>query len=399
MKCLRAFAGLLLLFGAASVRAEPPAAPAIRIALASPEQVVLGPEAPVCPERDDYGFTFDLPDAPVRAYRLPGGRIRVLAAHYDNLAYDSRDLSHFERRDCTSLYRSHKSADPAAYADREWLIAAYPMADGSVFGLVHDEYWGGTHDEACRRRLGARDPWESVCVYINLTGTRSFQAAPFVRLPGEAGLVAVRQERFANGMDRVGFRDPSNILFNPRDGYYYLEAYADARGHQTMGSCVFRTHAPLSAPWLGWDGKAFAARMGSPYAARPAGDPPICQPTTPLNIASIVYHPRRKLFIALGHDLRVDGIYYMTSPDLIHWSRPVTLLRAKALLNWQSSDPDPVIFASLIDPASASPGFDTTGDSPWLYLVRAKVGAWNLNARRRDIVRLRLAITGGAPGD
>jgi hypothetical protein len=65
------------------------------------------------------------------------------------------------------------------------------------------------------------------------------------------------------------------------------------------------------------------------------------------------------------------GLYFATSTDLIHWSKPVLAITQNQLLqrepegNWSYS------YFSLIDPKSTDVNYSTVTDSPYLYYVRS----------------------------
>jgi len=144
------------------------------------EELVLAADAPHCDDVDENGNRMDVPDAPLRATRWQGN-ILAIAAHYNNLVYSSDALQTLRRRDCNSVLKSEKNPDPAQFADREWLVSPY-ASNNRLFGLVHNEYWGALHNEDCKRRLGHRPPWASVCLYGNLTGVVSNDTQSFHRI-------------------------------------------------------------------------------------------------------------------------------------------------------------------------------------------------------------------------
>jgi hypothetical protein len=154
--------------------------PAVQIILGPTEELVLAADAPHCDDVDENGNRMDVPDAPLRATRWQGN-ILAIAAHYNNLVYSSDALQTLRRRDCKSVLKSEKNPDPAHFADREWLVSPY-ASNNRLFGLVHNEYWGALHNEDCKRRLGHRPPWASVCLYGNLTGVVSNDTQSFHRI-------------------------------------------------------------------------------------------------------------------------------------------------------------------------------------------------------------------------
>ena len=360
--------------------------PVVEMKVAGPEQIVLSSGAPHCPGLDAGGERMDVPDAPLRAVRLGSGLLAT-AAHYDNIAYLSSDLATLKRGGCKSMLPSRFDGDPSHFSDHEWLVSMYVLGD-RIFGLVHDEYWGGLYNSQCRDRLGKRSPWDDVCLYGNLTGSVSKDGARTF-LP--SGLVAAYPYTFAENMNRNGVRDPSNVFYNPGDGYVYFMSWVDPRGDQKGGECLFRSKDPFSKPWLAWDGRDFSAPMGSPFLHQESR----CEPVSGLWITTVLYSATAKAFVALAYDERIKpgGAFYRTSTDLIHWSKAEFLMEGHNHKYWKKNDTfGPVVYPSLIDPDSTSANFDTAGGNPYLYFIRWKVRNGQPQGREREIVRVPLIL-------
>jgi hypothetical protein len=362
--------------------------PGLRLNLTGAPETVFSADDPHCPDKDEWGNRIDIPDAPVRAFRGKDGRLRVLAAHYDNLIFATKGLNRLQRQGCQTVFVSRKDGDPSHFADRQWLISVYAMKSGEVFGLVHDEYWGGTHDPYCATRLAGKAAWAGVCVYINLTGATSADGNAFKPLPG---VVAALPSRFNGFMDRAGVRDPTNLMLNPKDGYVYFMATVDGYDGQARGTCLFRNRAPFTESWKTWGGDGFTQSMGSPYAS---GRRVRCEPVGGLETTTLLYHARSGQFIALGQEerLRPGGIFYRTSKDLTHWSRPVMLREAHGFGFWKPGQGDMSLYPSLIDDTSPSLNFDTLGDQAYLYYIRVRTSGSQVADRQRDIMRIKVDI-------
>ena len=106
----------------------------------------------------------------------------------------------------------------------------------------------------------------------------------------------------------------------------------------------------------------------------PYSDPAahVCEPVSPSQLGvtaqGLVWSATLKQYIAVdagtGKDPQgdiVDGVFYSTSPDLIHWSPRQLLWQQQVFNNWQQGDPNPIGYASLIDPTSHSRNFETVG--------------------------------------
>lgn len=362
----------------------------VTLRIAGTEEIVLAADASHCAESDADGSRLDVPDAPVRAIRTNKGLL-VTAAHYNNLAYTSQDLTTFKRENCKSMLPSRLDPNPSDFSDHEWLISLYSRG-GKIFGLVHDEYWGALYNLRCKLRLGNQLPWGDVCLYVNQTGAvSSDDGISFKR----NGLVTAYPYVFSSEMNRNGLRDPSNLFYNPNDGYVYFMSWVDPYKEQTGGECLYRTKDPFAGrAWYAWDGKGFNVSMNSAYT-NTSRHVKTCTPVSGLWITTVVYNEKHKTFVALVNDERIrpGGIFYRTSPDLINWSRPEFLLEVHNQRFWKDDGhAGPVVYPSLIDPKSDSPNFDTVKDAPYLYFIRLRVNKGQPQSRERDIVRIPLLL-------
>lgn len=129
--------------------------PEVVIAVAGEEEVVFDYSEASC---DGLAR----PDLPVRAMRT-GDQISMTLAHTTNHrlvgnSFDDLALS------CDPILRSSYDHDPAAHAHHEWLAATYTDGDGTVHGVVHNEFHGYESELADSRRalLTFEDPgdWE-----------------------------------------------------------------------------------------------------------------------------------------------------------------------------------------------------------------------------------------------
>jgi hypothetical protein len=60
-----------------------------------------------------------------------------------------------------------------------------------------------------------------------------------------------------------------------------------------------------------------------------------------------------------------------TSPDLIHWSKPVLAITQNQLLQREPEGNWSYAYFSLIDPKSTDPNYSMITDDPYLYHVRS----------------------------
>ena len=198
-----------------------------------------------------------------------------------------------------------------------------------------------------------------------------------------------------------GIFEPSNIIYNPKDGYYYVMLHLEKRFLQQWGISVMRTKT-LDNPtsWRAWDGNDFKVRLINPYT-EPNADPSkhICQPVSCDNIenlhSSLTFNTYFNKFLLVGESSLWDpnqrkivhGFYYSLSDDLIHWSLRRLIMEAK--LPWTPDLPGEILhYPSLIDPNDTSRNFEMTGRRPYLYYTRWHSSKPANQGHDRDLIRV-----------
>ncbi len=223
----------------------------------------------------------------------------------------------------------------------------------------------------------------------------------YTRPPSPDHLVATLPYRYTPDWGFIGMWQPSNIVHNPRDGYYYVMIQHEFGTRSDVedrlqGSCVLRTQT-LADPtsWRAWDGTGFNMRMIDPYA-EPDAVPSAhtCQPVSRASLGyaalnyNLTYNSFFEKFLLVGQspNAEVPGFYYSLSDDLVNWS-PMQLLMATDLaqnVNWEAPF---LAYPSLIDPDDTSRNFEVTGQTPYLYFTRANAMSPTLDF---DLVRVRV---------
>ena len=216
------------------------------------------------------GLGPDNVDTPARGWRDAGGRVHVAASCRTARLMAGPALPGV-RHNCTVVHNSTHAADPALYADNEWLHATYAVNGSTVFVLLHNEYHGFEHANCTVQPFR-----KGVCQTFALTagvsrdGGWSWQHLQ----PPPRHLVATVPHRYVNDGSQLwfGWGDPGGIVRSPRDGYYYATAHNRATvGAQPNGTCLLRTPDLFDvAAWRGWNGTGFGARFVNPYTASPA---------------------------------------------------------------------------------------------------------------------------------
>ena len=197
-----------------------------------------------------------------------------------------------------------------------------------------------------------------------------------------------------------GIFEPSNIIYNPKDGYYYTMLHLEKRFLQEQGAGVMRTKT-LDDPtnWRAWDGNDFSVRFINPYT-EPNFDPShhICQPVSRDNIekmhVSLTFNTYFNKFLLVDSSAIRDpnqkdvwGFCYSLSEDLIHWSPRKLIMETK--FPWRHDLPgEMLLYPSLIDPNDSSRNFEKTGQRPYLYYSRWHAYTPANQGLDRDLVRV-----------
>ena len=350
----------LLLVGLGAATAAV-AQPTLRLAVQSgPYPALLG-QATACDGRD-------LPDTPARAIRLEDGTVQLYATDRENRVDSGPDLLHLEHH-CPVVFRGGGKDDPAAYDDRAWIASPWTPDGHTIWAVVHNEFHGHLRPALCPTGRYMDCWFNALTLAVSHDGGRHFDRAP------RDALVAALPYRFDQvGLGHHGYFNPSNIVSVA--GYHYMFAFATRANAQKSGNCLLRTDTvQLAKAWRGWDGAAFTVEFVDPYTGPVVPERHLCAPVEVGRlrwpVTSLVRHAPTGTFIALMQDAAPGGgVFYATSPDLLHWSTPLLLLPALGLSAWHCGDPDPIAYPSLLDPASPDRNFETVGSQALLFATR-----------------------------
>jgi hypothetical protein len=380
-----------------------------------PSVTAVGPEQTVFKWSTDACEPLDIPDTPARAFRDASGRVQMLASHYVTRRMVGPTLDSVQHQ-CTILLDSTFNPDPAAFEDKNWLASPYTLDGQTVYALLHDEYQGYTHAGRCDPSYQGTEVLR--CWFNAITFARSTDGGDSYQLaPRSSRIVASLPYPYAAGDGPYGLFSPSNIVYRPSDGYYYVMVanYRPFKA-QPKGTCLLRTQN-LAEPgsWRSWDGTAFSVSFLDPYSgsnARPAGH--VCRPVSPDQIgvmtSSLTYNTYFRKFILIGGSSAqnpktgrtVYGFFYSLSSDLIHWAPQHLLMRADFPWTYQCGSEKPALNPSILDPNSASRNFETTGQTVDLYFTRSNFSYgsghcwWSLD---RDLVRVPIQFSGASPAN
>jgi hypothetical protein len=351
---------------------------------------ISGREEVVFDWKTDRCETWDIPDAPARAWRDADGQVRMVTGNEQNRLSSGPSLDELTRS-CPVVHRGAEADDPGAYDDRSWIAAIHTRDGRAVEALAHVEYHGHRRPERCEGAYSAC--WRNAVVAL-----RSDDGGETFLRSGSEDLVAALPYAYSRYQTRrAGYFNPSNII--EHDGYLYVFVFAERFEAQRRGACLLRRALSGSAQdWRGWDGRAFTVAFADPYRS-PIDDPSrhVCTPVPNVasTISSVVHHAPSGRFLAVTPTARRDrdgversGIYWMESTDLLHWSVPELLHEVPLLWRHGCSAPTVHAYPSLLDTHSPSRNFDVVGPKFWLYLVEMRLGSNCKVGPDRDLVRL-----------
>jgi len=361
-------------------------------AFPNPTLRITGQEQVVFDWSTDRCENQNIPDLPARAFRGANDQVQLMISDNNNYRMTGPDLNSL-KIDCSPVMKSGFFADPAMYADNEWIASPYTEDGQTVYALVHNEYWGHTHPGKCPQQQYFPCWDNSITLALSTDGGATYSHA----LPPPAHLVARLPFPYEAGAGPEGARNPSNIL-KAQDGYFYSFFNVSMYRTQEQWVCAMRTD-DLSDPasWRYWDGSAFEGQFVDPHLNPPA-DPAshVCAALEWDNIGaglneSLTYNSYLKRYVLVGLSAdtpagrEVWGIYHSFSDDLVHWTRRKLLV--EMVLPWTAGHNDDVmyLYPSLLDPLSDSRNFETTGKTAYLYYTRHHHGQGSLD---RDLIRV-----------
>jgi hypothetical protein len=281
---------------------------------------------------------------------------------------------------------SNENPDPAAFDDKQWLASVYTTDGRTIYGLAHVEYQGNAHPGRCPSAEYFRCWWNVLALVVSTDGGRSYR-----RQGPRNGLVASVPYRYEPDLGVEGHRNPSQIVRNPADGYYYAVTGQDVLARPGVqregGTCLIRTRN-LADPtsWRTTDESgAFTRSFIDPYT-QSVGPPRshLCgtyletRPGGSLLNPGLSWNTHLQRWLLVGSDQvdpRTDpsrtkwGVYFSVSKDLVivTWTTQKLLLERNMAFVYTCGEPDPIMYPAIVDHASTSRSFETTGARAYLY--------------------------------
>ena len=325
----------------------------------------------------------DIPDAAARAFRDYKGTVHLVASHYVTRAGLGPTLE-TTKHNCEIAYKSPHDGNIADYNDYTWLNAFYNVDGKRIVALGHMEYHGWEHAGMCASKTDTAACWYNVDTY-NLSDDGGYHFAR--SKPPENYFVSLPYKYQVNEGPE-GYSVDSNIV--KVGEWYYDEVYAwgwppncgGGKGQKPClvpdGACAIRTANILEpSSWRGWDGKDFTVPFVDPYRGTVANPKShVCTIVPYLDYTTgINYHSASHLFIATlwnqgSASWGPEGVYFTTSADFIHWSKPELAMTQNQMLRREPEGNWSYQYFSLIDPKSTDSSFMTITDNPYLYYVR-----------------------------
>jgi hypothetical protein len=368
-----------------------------------PEQTVFDWTTQRCEDND-------IPDLPARAFRDWQGKTQLIDTHYTNRRMRGSSLNTVTR-ECPVIMSSHNNPNPAAYDHKEWISSTWTSDGKTIHALIHNEFQGHALGPSVCPSLSYPKCWYNSISYARSTnkGSSYSHSAP------PSHLVSSVPYRYIADTGPYGVFEPSNIIYTQRPGdsqaYYYallhLENYPSSAPVQKVGVCVMRT-LNLSDPtsWRAWDGTGFNVRFMNPYTESDDPSRHVCQPVSFPQIEkmenSVTYNTYFGKYLVVGPAGKYDpatgvvtyGIFYSLSSDLVNWSDRQLLMEASLPWACPTGRLDQVLYPSLLDPASTSRNYETTGQRPFLYFTHFNYACGSPGTLDRDLIRIPIQFTG-----
>lgn len=322
-----------------------------------------------------------------------------------------------QTRSCDIAWNATKDGDPSHFAGNEFIDSPVRFDNGTVVALIHTEYPGDRYN-AChiastaatltdtplqrthrpQRRLQRRhfDPpghltyptcW-MVTIGLGISYDWGHTWQHITDPPHH--LVAAVPYIYNESYLAYGWGDPSNVVYNRNDGYYYATVWnRNQVGVQPPGICVMRSNDLMNPKsWRAWNGSDFVVRFVDPYRAalQSSAYDPKAHVCTTLDIPGTTKWGCNMFGILWSHDLRLfigtvgcfadpkkhDTFFFTMSADLIHWT-PI-----KEMFNRTKDLPPDVAamttsfhYPTFLDPTAfwdhGNANFDSIGTKPYLF--------------------------------
>jgi hypothetical protein len=340
-----------------------------------------GPPVAAFDTRKESCEQIDIPDAAARAFRDYKGTVHLIASHYVTRA-DLGSTLETAKHNCQVVYTSRKDGNPADFNDYTWLTQFYSVDGRRIVALGHMEYHGWEHPGMCASKTDTPSCWYNASTFLTSADGGYHFASP---KPPANYLVSL-PAKYVPNQGPEGYSADTNIL--KVGNWYYSTVYAWAwpprcgAGKEPClvpdATCPMRTANILDpSSWRGWDGRDFTVTFANPYRGEVAHSlAHVCEPVPYLDYANGTnFHEASHLFVATlwnqgSGGFGPQGVYFTTSTDFIHWSKPQLAITLNQMLRREPEGNWSYMYFSLIDPNASDASFATITDHPYLYYVR-----------------------------
>jgi hypothetical protein len=341
-----------------------------------------GPRAAAFDTSKDSCEQIDIPDAAARAFRDDKGTVHLIASHYVTRAALGPTLE-TTKHDCEIAYKSPHDGNIADYNDSTWLNAFYNIDGKRIVALGHMEFHGWEHG-MCASKTDTIACWYNVDTF-NMSEDGGYH---FARPKPPANYFLSLPYKYEANQGPQGYSVDANIVkvgewyYDLVSGWPWPPNCGAGKGQKPClvpgGTCPIRTNNILdSSSWRGWDGKDFAVTFADPYRGTVANPPAhVCALVPNIEFTTgINYHDASHQFIATQYSsvetaYGPPGIYFTTSSDFVHWSKPALAMTQNQMLRREPEGNWSYQYFSLIDPKSTDSSYMTITDTPYLYYVR-----------------------------
>lgn len=163
-------------------------------------------------------------DGPIAAFRDSLNQICLWSAtgeegHYRFITNDFTNIS--VDWSWGRVFESTKDLTLKNFNYMEWLMAPYTPDGKKYYGLVHNEYHAW--EDPSSKYYGNDSIWDRLW-YNGITFAQSIDGGKrFTQpTPPDGHIVLSLPEKYqTDSIHRQGFFNPSNIIYNKKDGYYY----------------------------------------------------------------------------------------------------------------------------------------------------------------------------------
>ena len=338
-------------------------------------------------------YNWDVPDAPVRVYRtydtdtsyfISSVNLGSRVNYINTSDIDRYPIIHT----CQVYYNSTNNFNVSMFSDREWITATYIIPNTTVlYGLIHMEYHGWSDSSnPCSDPFPAC--WYNVITLIKSNDNGLTWYYPF-QPPNH--LVAALPYKYFYNQPPFGWRSPSNIFYNQKDGYFYATVTTFPYGNQSSGTTIMRTNnIEIPNSWKCWNGTSFSVNISTNPYTTPNINPNdyVCNIITNSTYPTILYSTYFDKYMLVGTTNGYDtaGYGFALSDDLVHWDGWYIIRKGYP---WNATYNE--IYPSFIDLNSTDFNYNTVGEFGYLYYIVSQ-GQYG-NTLERSIYRQKIQFS------